>query len=966
MSDAAPLRPIEKRSAWGRLTGSWSIALRMAKRDVRRHKGRSALIVAMVSVPTMLLVLAFTLVATGQVTGTEQIPGRMGNGVAALDWPASQVVNQSFDGSNFGGDLRATAIPGFDDDGSSFDNTDAIARLTGSTAIPFSSEGVSVRLGERRVSATSLALDPRSGLEDRVEVTSGRLPERAGEALVTDMGKSQGMPTSGTLTINANGHESSVTIVGTAFVPSGGTFEPEPGLVVPEPFLEGEAGGGWILTGSDPVTWDETKQLNTHGLVVYSAELLTNPPSTSELSPDVQELVAANTNQLRTLVAIGAALLLVITTLLVGPAFAVSASRQRRTLALAASNGATTGQLRHTVLAQALVLGVLSAVVGAALGVGAAALLSRTPVLPFIAGGRGPFEVPLVPIALITVTAALSAVIAALIPARRLGRLDIIGVMKGQSVSPPPSRIVFVIGAILAAGGGFGVVTIAAGQATRQYDGGGELMIVLATIALVVGAVMLAPTILVLIARFSARLPFALRMATRDAGRQRTRSVPSIAAVMAGVAALTMVLISSGSDDEQSRREYTPQNVNGDALVSLSGASIGEWIDPGPTTAAFDAVRSGLTISRVSGIATGDPHEKYVGDSGPTEPYELALVNVVPPGCTPERAVDDQAAISQGQGLEGRPTGERMVQPPCQRIGTQAAGNIVSIGVTTTDEIVRRLDHLGRSADAAVIRDGGVVVARPPDTSSIVKDGTVTIMSATQSVDPASDAGTPPLENLRTITVPAVEVELTKDTTGALLHRAMLAPEELATKAGWPTRAEQLTIHDPNGPISQDLAEQLAGATPDDVWVVTEEGFQSPIQTVVAVLVGILTLLLLVITLTSTALSLAEQENDQATLAALGSGRGTRRVMAAAQAFSLCAIGAVLGVIVGLVPGIALTYPLTARNWDPITGMEESSDPIILIPWLILLGFAIAVPAVAAALAAAGIRKAPDATHRTA
>ena len=69
-------------------------------------------------------------------------------------------------------------------------------------------------------------------------------------------------------------------------------------------------------------------------------------------------------------------------------------------------------------------------------------------------------------------------------------------------------------------------------------------------------------------------------------------------------------------------------------------------------------------------------------------------------------------------------------------------------------------------------------------------------------------------------------------------------------------------------------------------------------------------LLLLVITLTSTALTLAEQENDQATLAALGSGRGTRRVMAAAQAFTLCAIGAVLGIAVGIVPGIALAYPL--------------------------------------------------------
>ena len=48
-------------------------------------------------------------------------------------------------------------------------------------------------------------------------------------------------------------------------------------------------------------------------------------------------------------------MLFILTTLLVGPAFAVSAARQRRTLALAATNGAETRQLRRTVLAQALV-----------------------------------------------------------------------------------------------------------------------------------------------------------------------------------------------------------------------------------------------------------------------------------------------------------------------------------------------------------------------------------------------------------------------------------------------------------------------------------------------------------------------------------------------------------------------------------------------------------------------------------
>ena len=72
------------------------------------------------------------------------------------------------------------------------------------------------------------------------------------------------------------------------------------------------------------------------------------------------------------MVALGAVMLLIITALLVGPAFAVSAARQRRTLALAASNGASTAVLRRTVLAQALVLGTASALLGVLLGVAAA------------------------------------------------------------------------------------------------------------------------------------------------------------------------------------------------------------------------------------------------------------------------------------------------------------------------------------------------------------------------------------------------------------------------------------------------------------------------------------------------------------------------------------------------------------------------------------------------------------------
>ncbi len=67
-------------AAW---RSSWAVALRMARRDVRRHQGRSALIVVMVAVPTMLLSLVVTLAATSDISGAEKIPSDDGQRAGA-------------------------------------------------------------------------------------------------------------------------------------------------------------------------------------------------------------------------------------------------------------------------------------------------------------------------------------------------------------------------------------------------------------------------------------------------------------------------------------------------------------------------------------------------------------------------------------------------------------------------------------------------------------------------------------------------------------------------------------------------------------------------------------------------------------------------------------------------------------------------------------------------------------------
>ena len=216
------------------------------------------------------------------------------------------------------------------------------------------------------------------------------------------------------------------------------------------------------------------------------------------------------------------------------------------------------------------------------------------------------------------------------------------------------------------------------------------------------------------------------------------------------------------------------------------------------------------------------------------------------------------------------------------------------------------------------------------------------------------------------VTVPFVVMPQTKDSAARMLGASMMLATDTATTRGWVTVPQTITVRDPSGAaVTSDAAEKLQQTLGDESYVVVERGFERPDRLVIAILLGVFALLILVITLTSTALTLAEQQTDQATLAALGATRGTRRVMAAAQAFLLAAVGCLLGVAVGLVPGIAISRSLTSQGYDPLTGAPTSAGAILVIPWLALLVVGVLVPLVASGIAAAGIRRAPQVTRRT-
>ncbi|WP_299447893.1 FtsX-like permease family protein [uncultured Phycicoccus sp.] len=942
-------RPASATSEPGRYAqwrASWAVALRMARRDVRRHRGRSALVVVMVLLPALLLSAVVTLAYTSDVTGPERIPSAMGTGQALLEGPedfALAHLPEPHAGS-FQFDREARPIPGYDRQQSAFGNADAVARLVGSSVAPYERFGVRTSVGDRRISLEGLALDGRIGLGDKLRLESGRWPAPPAsdpsaplEVLVTGAWTARDLPDTGSVAASLDGVERTLTIVGTARALE--TWS-APGIVTAGPVSQGVVGNGaWIVLGDDPVTWTDVQTLNEYGFRVTSADVLRNPPATAELPESLRDMSASDGQRTGLMVALAAVMLLVSTTLLVGPAFAVSATRQRRTLALAASNGAHTPVLRRTVLAQALVLGVTSAVLGVILGVLAAYGVVRWTADAAYPPFPGPFDVQVPTLLAVAACATASTLVAALIPARRLGRLDIVGVMRGQSVSPRPSVAVFVAGVVLAAVGaaltlgGTGVVDLR-GIAPTVVSDNGETFVVVGAVVLIVGSLLLVPVVLTGVGRLGGHLPTSLRMAARDLARHRARSAPSVAAVLAVVAGLTFGLTGLESDTEQRRLEYLPATIPGEVLLSV-------WGDQEIDAGTVQDVAPGLIVM---------PNTTFVGDptmtsiDPPTEPYRVRFVSIVPQGCTPEQtlgwlatdAADERCLVAGSQGL--------------------GSGTVL---VLPADELVRRLQLTG--ADAQRVRDGAPVL-----TTAATGD-TVRVVSGSYPVDPqAEDPSATTLDVDADTVVPAVRVPVTRENSGRMLGATLAFAAGSPTAAGWETEVSSWTIRDVGGAAVPDrVVEQVRQTFGDEVTVHREDGFQRDDRVVVGILLAVFALLILVVTLTSTALTLAEQQSDQATLAALGATRGTRRVMAAAQAFLLAIVGCVLGVAVGIVPGIAIARPLTSVGWDPLTMESVHGESILVIPWGPLLVVGLLVPVLAAGLAAAGIRRAPQVTRRS-
>jgi putative ABC transport system permease protein len=892
----------------------------------------------MVGLPVLLLTSGITLLATNDVSVAESVPMVMGSAQARIHVADPFRQNQSPDGgpsasssdgsSNEG--VAALAVPGFAPD--SVWTTGKVAKVTGGRVITMLESNLRVTQGDRRPSMPVLGIDARDPIaRGMTDLVSGRWARTPSEIVVTQAGIGRGLPRKGTLTTSgSDGRPRQLTVVGVATAQT--TYGQLPSLVG-APALVGalvdqaNVSAAYLVERADPVTWSDLRRMNDFGVLVKSRQVFLNPPSEIELGPQAAQL-DSDQRQLDLVLLLAAVGIFIETTLLAGPAFAVSAARQRRSLALAASNGAEARQLRRYVLGQAVVLGVVSAAIAVAAGV----LLALAGLTWWKSGHpdlvTGPFEVSWPRVVGVFICSVVASMVAALLPARGVARLDIVSVLAGRSGDRKAHRGLPVVGVVVMVGSGAGILWSVAGADRRLGLGWDEFLVAAWAVGLVVGCLMVIPALLALVGRLGAPLVLPLRLAARDTARQRGRSTPAVAAIMAAVAALTALSIGAASDTRQQEDAYQPQGPMGTGSITLNGEESSE-------RGVRDVLGRFAPQLRVDRMG-------YVAVAASAENARVGWVLPVPPGCTEAQIA---AAEQPNGGLAG-------CEPFANGTVNMQVGDLASISARVPLSAPQR----------AALEGGGVLIANP----RLGKDGQVNFVGG-RMVEAPSGVVTGHTVTQRTrAQAVLVDPKILEAAFGGQPSSEVWVLTDTATRLGWPVRITSFILTSPTGAISPEVESSVADRLGDGYLMDVERGFQNPYLVMLLILFSVAGVLVLIASLVSTALSLAESQNDMATLAAVGATRRTRRGIAGSQALVVAACGCLLGVVVGMVPGIAVAWPLTTRVLDQVTGMVVSAPPMIVIPWLSLAALCVGVPLLAGGFAWVAVRRHPQLTRRLA
>jgi putative ABC transport system permease protein len=900
------------------LLASWRTALRIARREARRSRGRSLLVVAMIAVPVLCLSFAAVTYDMLTLTGTEKADRTMGTADARIQWPSHSPVLQYPDpyGGFYAQDPRAEQAGGADAARAGTQAELLAALPAGSNALSLRRGSVRMRTVDGIGEPNAIVVDATSPLTNGyVDILEGRAPSATSEVALTEQAMQRLGATIGGTVTNADTN-SKYTVVGRVEFPS---LLEEVVLFGPQPDAAGLQ--KWFRTNEDallvktpdPITWEQVVRLNQMGMVIASRAVYLDPPPDSEV-PLLVARDLVNTEQLA-LVVLVAGLALLEIVLLAGPAFAVSARRRQRQLALVAANGGTPAHVRRIVLADGVVLGLVGAGVGIVTGI-ASAVVARPWVEEILAhyraGGYRVFPTALIAIATLAVV---TGVLAALVPAFITARQSVVAALSGRRGITRSKKRWIALGIVMVAIGG--LITIAGTTQTNAT-------VILAGLVLgELGLVFCTPALVGLVARIGRALPLAPRIALRDAARNRAAAAPAISAVMAAVAGSVALGLFYDSNRELNRENYHQELPTGTVQVYFEYGNPDRAVS---VNAIEQAVRSSLPVTDVHEVG------RFECPSGSEQPY----------GCDMQAVPHDEcpqlAKARQGIQLSTEEREAAAGDPRCDRNLLYSYGSVVDSGTALAALTGATGEDLARAQ--ATLRDGGIVVR----SSNLIKDGTVTMLVITPSTDgsgaerPPAKGPLPPGMSSTTMTFPGYLL-----TTSVGPGSTIVSPGAVA-KAGLTPVVTSLVASTNEMPTQAQEEKAASTLQPLHGFVQVERGFPNEIDPRLWVLIGAAVTITLGAAAVGTGLAAADGRADLSTLAAVGASPTVRRGLSLSQSGVIAGLGSALGALAGIGAAIAI---ITALNQSTdVLWPDEGPMPVVL-PWLTLLLTLVITPFVA-------------------
>jgi putative ABC transport system permease protein len=882
----------------------WPTALRVARREAQRARGRSLLVVAMLGLPVAALAFAAAYTDTFALTPAERAERLMGTAQAVMVGPFDGPVHQDPTDLALSGPTGPAPSPARPAEPPSVERLQALLP-PGTRAIRDQTGTILVRTTAGSGDLGTRVLDYADPLARGIlRQLTGRAPANPNEvALTPAAARRVGAGVGGTVRLADGSH--TFRVVGTVEDPTDleATTLVLPTAPPPGTLSDDRGELRWLVATPGPLTWAQVKQLNTHGLVAVSRHVLAHPPSQAERYPEFtggNRFAAAVPGLLG-----GLAMLEII--LLAGPAFAVGARRRRRDLALVAAAGGSPAHLRRIVLADGVVLGGVAAALGTGLGVAVAAAgrpLLEEHLLHSRSGGFRVFPVALAGLAGLAVATGL---LAALVPAWVSSRQDVVTALAGRRGITRSRRRWVVLGVALAAAG---AAVSAAGAARSQAT-----VILAGLFVAELGLVLCTPAFVGLVARLGGVLPLAPRIALRDTSRNRTAAAPAISAVMAAVVGSLTVGVMLTASTERARDDYRSVTRPGDVVLDRTG-KIGRG-RPVPAPA-------------VAGLRHTMPVEQVRRIGLPCDLQECAV--------RPRISAIQQCPYSpEVLRRDPTPDEQRAARHDARCDGLGGLYRYFQYSVTDTFTLVVDPDAVGAVTGleaedaeraAAALRAGKVVVDHP----RYLHHSQVTLTITTVNLFEKDKGKT------RTVTTPGFVLPhrprapitlMTWQTARSLGLRAA-ASMVLATTGRMPTVAEQ---------------DRLQAALGNTAGVYVERGprqrSDSRSLLLLAIVAGVITLGAAAI---ATGLAAADGRADLSTLAAVGAAPRVRRGLSLSQSGVIAGLGSLLGALAGLGGAIAVLFALNRGYAD----MWPAPTPYpVTVPWINLGVALLLVPVVA-------------------